>query len=52
MIASPSIAFNDFSGSANDVTARQTKGRTMLTVKPRPTGACAYLAITIFPLRE
>ena len=39
MIASPSIAFNDFSGSANDVTARQSKGRTVLTVKPRPTGA-------------
>lgn len=39
MIANPSIAFNDFSGSANDVTARQSKGRTVLTVKPRPTGA-------------
>ena len=39
MIASPSIAFNVFSGSANDVTARHSKGRTVLTVKPRPTGA-------------
>ncbi len=38
MIASPSIAFNDFSGSANDVTARHSKGRTVLSVRSWPTG--------------
>jgi hypothetical protein len=38
MIANPSIAFNDFSGSAKDVTARHSKGRTVLSVKSRPTG--------------
>ena len=38
MIAQPSIAFNDFSGSAKDVTARHTKGRTVLSVRSWPTG--------------
>ena len=33
MIAKPSIAFNDFSGSAKSVTARNVKGRTILSVK-------------------
>ena len=33
MIAKPSIAFNDFAGSAKDVTARSVKGRTVLSVK-------------------
>lgn len=33
MIAKPSIAFNDFSGSAKDVTARSSKGRTILSCK-------------------
>ena len=36
MKALPSIAFNDFSGTAKDVTARQFKGRTVLTVRPFP----------------
>jgi len=34
MKALPSIAFNDFSGTAGDVTARFVKGRTILTVQP------------------
>lgn len=38
MIALPSIAFGAFSGSAKDVTARQFKGRSVLSVKSRPTG--------------
>lgn len=36
MKALPSIAFNDFSGTAGDVTARFVKGRTILTVRPFP----------------
>ncbi len=36
MKALPSIAFNDFSGTAKDVTARQFRGRTVLTVRPFP----------------
>ena len=36
MKALPSIAFNDFSGTAGDVTARHAKGRTVLTVRPFP----------------
>ena len=31
MIVKPSIAFNDFAGSANDVTARNVKGRNILS---------------------
>lgn len=38
MIANPSIAFNEFSGSAKGVTARYTKGRTVLSVRCYPTG--------------
>ncbi len=38
MIALPSIAFGGFSGSANDVTARQVGGRSILTVRSWPTG--------------
>ena len=33
MIVRPSIAFSDFSGSAKGVTARSTKGRTILSSK-------------------
>ena len=36
MKALPSIAFNGFSGTAGDVTARFVKGRTILTVRPFP----------------
>ena len=36
MKALPSIAFNDFSGTAKDVTARNVKGRTILTVRSFP----------------
>ena len=36
MKALPSIAFNDFSGSAGDVTARTSKSGTVLTVRPFP----------------
>jgi hypothetical protein len=36
MRALPSIAFNDFSGTAGDVTARATKAWTVLTVRPFP----------------
>lgn len=36
MRALPSIAFNDFSGTAGDVTARATKAGTVLTVRPFP----------------
>lgn len=36
MKALPSIAFNDFSGTAKDVTARHFRGRTVLTVRPFP----------------
>ncbi len=39
MIASPSIAFNDFSGSSNDVTARQSKGRSVLGSKSKISGS-------------
>ena len=38
MIANPSIAFNEFSGSAKGVTARFTKGRTVLSVRSYSTG--------------
>ena len=38
MIALPSIAFGGFSGSAKDVTARQYKGRSVLSVRCWPTG--------------
>ena len=31
MIAKPSIAFNDFAGTAKDVTARNVKGRNVLS---------------------
>ena len=33
MIAKPSIAFNDFSGTAKDVTARTVQGRNVLSVR-------------------
>jgi hypothetical protein len=33
MIAKPSIAFNDFAGTAGDVTSRSVKGRTILSHK-------------------
>ena len=33
MIAKPSIAFNDFSGTAKDVTARSVNGRNILSVR-------------------
>lgn len=36
MRALPSIAFNDFSGTAGDVTARFVNGHTVLTVRPFP----------------
>ena len=36
MRALPSIAFNDFSGTAGDVTARFVNGHTILTVRPFP----------------
>lgn len=36
MKALPSIAFNDFSGSAKDVTARSTSGGTILSVCSYP----------------
>ena len=36
MKALPSIAFNDFSGSAKDVTTRSTSGGTILTVRSYP----------------
>ncbi len=36
MKALPSIAFNDFSGSAGDVTAKTSKSGTVLTVRPFP----------------
>ena len=36
MIALPSIAFSDFSGTAGDVTAKHTKSGTVLTVRPFP----------------
>ncbi len=38
MIALPSIAFGGFSGSAKGVTARQVSGRSILSLKPYPTG--------------
>ena len=41
MIANPSIAFNEFSGSAKSVTARYTKGRTVLSVRCYPTGVAS-----------
>ena len=39
MIAKPSIAFNDFSGSAKSVTARSVKGRTILSSKAYHSGS-------------
>jgi len=36
MIALPSIAFSDFSGTAGDVTAKKTKSGTVLTARPFP----------------
>lgn len=36
MKALPSIAFNDFSGTAGNVTARSTSGGTILSVRPFP----------------
>ena len=33
MIAKPSIAFNDFAGTAKDVTARNVNGRNILSVR-------------------
>lgn len=39
MKALPSIAFNDFSGSAKDVTARSTSGGTILSVRSYPSKA-------------
>lgn len=36
MKALPSIAFNDFSGSAKDVTARSTSGGTILSIRSYP----------------
>ena len=33
MIAKPSIAFNDFAGTAKDVTARNVQGRNILSVR-------------------
>ena len=33
MIVKPSIAFSDFAGSAKDVTARNVKGRNILSSK-------------------
>ena len=44
MIALPSIAFGGFSGSAKGVTARQTGGRTVLSVKSYPTGCGSNIA--------
>ena len=35
MIAKPSIAFNDFSGTAKDVTARSVGGRNVLSVRAK-----------------
>ena len=35
MIAKPSIAFNDFSGSAKEVTARNVQGRNILSVRAK-----------------
>ena len=35
MIAKPSIAFNDFSGTAKDVTARSVNGRNVLSVRAK-----------------
>lgn len=35
MIAKPSIAFNDFAGTAKEVTARNVKGRNILSVRAR-----------------
>lgn len=35
MIAKPSIAFNDFSGTAKEVTARNVSGRNVLSVRAK-----------------
>lgn len=59
MIANPSIAFNEFSGSAKGVTARFTKGRTLLSVRSYPTGLATAAQLVsrnslnkISPVRE
>lgn len=41
MKALPSIAFNDFSGTAGNVTARSTSGGTILSVRPFPCKVCS-----------
>lgn len=46
MKALPSIAFGGFSGSAKDVTARQLGGRTVLSVRSRPTGPASSAQIS------
>ncbi len=45
MIALPSIAFGGFSGSAKGVTARYTGGRSILSLKSRPSGAASSAQI-------
>ena len=42
MKALPSIAFNDFSGTAKNITARQFKGHTVLTVRPFPSKVVSF----------
>lgn len=41
MKAIPSIAFNDFSGTAGNVTARSTSGGKILSVRPFPCKVCS-----------
>ncbi len=45
MIALPSIAFGGFSGSAKGVTARFQNGRSILSIKTRPTGTSSAAQI-------
>ena len=45
MIALPSIAFGGFSGSAKGVTARYTGGRSILSLKSRPSGVASSAQI-------
>ena len=40
MIAKPSIAFNDFAGTAKDVTARNVQGRNILSVRAYQSKVC------------
>lgn len=40
MIAKPSIAFNDFAGTAKDVTARNVQGRNVLSVRAYQSKVC------------